>query len=105
MRVMRVYPLVESDVSDLKAAAAFAGLSFSFAWLLIGAAITIFTSAAFSVQLSPAAETMKWVVAPICASAGVLFLIFGVLNAWRQIATWGRLKKETVVQSITSKSP
>jgi phosphate/sulfate permease len=99
---MRVYPVLDSDISNIRDAATMSGIAFSIAWAFVGAVVSILVNAAFMTQPTPYAQVAVYFVAPAFALIAAVFLIFGAMQAKHQTDTWKRIRSETKPQSISA---
>jgi hypothetical protein len=94
-RVMKCYPVHESEMEMLSTLNTETTVFFSVASGAIGYALSIWINASFAAALTDKARVALG-VAPVVFLVGVIALAVAAYQAWRRAGLWGKIKREAV---------
>lgn len=87
-RVMKVYPIVESELNTITTMNWLSSLGFSIGGLFLGIVLNIWIGSSFYTELVPEAKIMVHLVAPISLGLSIIFFGISILAVIFRGSTW-----------------
>lgn len=97
-RVMKVYPIVESELSTITIMNVLSALGFSIGGIFVGIAINVWINASFYKELVPEAQVMVYWGAPISLVLGLFFFAVSVLAVAFRSSTWRAVRRSASME-------
>ena len=95
-RVVRVYGISETEITQLSTLNGMSSAYFSLASFFASVALSVYFNAIFYTELTPEAKIAKTYVLPISLGVCRVFLILALYQVFQRGRVWNTIRKESV---------